>query len=115
MMKSAASAIGLSAGSTVERVAGTNRYLTCKAVNEKFADVLSGTALCIAKGLDFPDALAGGVYAAMKNSPLFLADGNKLTNEQTEYLKNKKATKFYVFGGTGAVSDTLVAVISNVR
>ncbi|MBR7008273.1 MAG: leucine-rich repeat protein [Ruminococcus sp.] len=115
MMKSAASAIGLSAGSTVERVAGANRYLTCKAVNEKFADVLSGTALCIAKGLDFPDALAGGVYAAMKNSPLFLADGNKLTNEQTEYLKNKKATKFYVFGGTGAVSDTLVAVISNVR
>ena len=115
MMKSAASAIGLSAGSTVERVAGANRYLTCKAVNEKFADVLSGTALCIAKGLDFPDALAGGVYAAMKNAPLFLADGNKLTNEQTEYLKNKKATKFYVFGGTGAVSDTLVAVISNVR
>lgn len=115
MMRSAAAAIGLSAGSTVERVAGANRYLTCKAVNEKFEDVLSGTALCIAKGLDFPDALAGGVYAAMKNAPLFLADGNKLSTEQTEYLKKKKASKFYVFGGTGAVSDTLVGAISSVR
>ena len=51
----------------------------------------------------------------MKNAPLFLADGNKLTNEQTEYLKKKKASKFYVFGGTGAVSDALVGAISSVR
>ena len=111
MMKKAGNALGLVFNKTITRVAGANRYATCVAVNNKFSDVLSGKSICIAKGLDFPDALAGGVFAAANKAPLFLAD-NKLTDEQTKYLKAKKASKLYVFGGTGAVPNSRVQSIS---
>lgn len=93
------------------RIAGQNRYETCISVNNKFKDILTGSTVCVAKGLDFPDALAGGVFAAQQKAPLFLAD-NTLKDEQKEYLKAKKADTFYVFGGTGAVTDKLVTEIT---
>ena len=117
MMKSAASALGLTSGKTVTRIAGKNRYATCVEVNKKFASAMPGTALCIATGADFPDALAGGVFAAVKSAPLFLVNNaaKKLDDTQTAYLKEKQAKKFFVFGGPGAVSDPTVNLVKNVR
>ena len=112
MMKNVASALGLTVNKTVQRVAGKNRYETCVAVNDKFADLLTGEGICVAKGLDFPDALAGGVYAAATKQALFLADGKKLQDCQSSYLKTKNAAKITVFGGTGAVTDELVKIIA---
>ncbi len=111
MMKNVATALGLKSGKTVVRVAGKNRYETCVAVNKKFKSVVSSEGICVAKGLDFPDALAGGVYAAKNKQALFLADGNKLQDVQSSYLKSKNAAKITALGGTGAVSDDLVKVI----
>ena len=112
MMKNVATALGLKVGSTVQRVAGANRYETCVAVNKKFKSVVSSDGICVAKGLDFPDALAGGVYAAKTRQALFLADGKKLQDVQINYLKSKNAGKLTVFGGTGAVPDDLVKLIA---
>ena len=112
MMKNVATALGLKSGKTVVRVAGANRYSTCVEVNNKFKDVLTGTGICVAKGLDFPDALAGGVYAAKTRQALFLADGKKLQDVQSSYLKGKNASKITVFGGIGAVPDDLVKLIA---
>ena len=112
MMKKAASALGLTVNKTVVRVAGKNRYETGAAVNKKFKSVLTGDGICVAKGLDFPDALAGGVYAAATKQALFLADGKKLLDCQSTYLKGKNAAKITVFGGTGAVTDELVKLIA---
>ena len=112
MMKNVATALGLKVGSTVQRVAGANRYETCVAVNKKFKSVVSSDGICVAKGLDFPDALAGGVYAAATKQALFLADGKKLQDCQNTYLKSKNAGKITVFGGTGAVPDDLVKLIA---
>ena len=112
MMKNVANALGLTLNKTVQRVAGKNRYETCVAVNNKFAGLLTGKGICVAKGLDFPDALAGGVLAAKNRIPLFLADGKKLLDCQNTYLKGRKASKLYVLGGTGAVSDELVMLIA---
>ena len=112
MMKNVATALGLTSGKTVVRVASKNRYETCVAVNNKFKSVLSSDGICVAKGLDFPDALAGGVYAAAKKQALFLADGKKLQDVQNSYLKSKNAGKITVFGGTGAVPDSLVKLIA---
>lgn len=92
---------------TITRVAGENRYATCIEVNNAFKDILTGDGICVAKGLDFPDALAGGVFAALKKMPLFLADGS-LKDVQTGYLGNKDISSVYVFGGTGAVPDELI-------
>ena len=112
MMKNVANALGLTVNKTVQRVAGKNRYETCVAVNNKFKSVLTGDGICVAKGLDFPDALAGGVYAAATKQALFLADGKKLQDFQNSYLKSKNAGKITVFGGTGAVPDDLVKLIA---
>ena len=90
----------------VERIWGKNRYETCIAINTKFADVLSGDHICAAKGLDFPDALAGGVFAAKRKAPLMLAD-NALSNSQITYLRKKNAKTTYVFGGIVAVPEAL--------
>ena len=117
MMKTAASALGLTSGKTVTRVYGANRYATCVAVNKAFASSMTGTALCIATGADFPDALAGGVFAAIKSAPLFLVNNaaKKLDDTQTAYLKEKQAKKFFVFGGPGAVSDPTVNLVKAVK
>lgn len=111
MMKKAGDALGLEAGKTVTRVAGKNRFATCIAVNDTFKDVLTGKAVSVATGSDFPDALAGGVFAAMNKTPLFLA-GKSLDADQTKYLTDKKANGVFVFGGTGAVSDDLAQQIA---
>ena len=100
MMKKAGAALGV----TPTRIFGANRFDTCVAVNEKFANVLGGNTICVATGMDFPDALAGGVFAAQKKAPLFLASG-KLSDKQKKYIKTKAAGSIYVFGGTGAVSN----------
>ena len=108
MMNKAKNALGLD---TITRVAGANRYATCIEVNNTFKDHLTGNGICVAKGLDFPDALAGGVFAALKKMPLFLADGS-LKDVQTNYLGNKDISNVYVFGGTGAVPNDLVERIA---
>ena len=102
----------LLADSSVIRVAGRNRYETCTAVNTRFSSTLSVSGICVAKGLDFPDALAGGVYAAKTAQPLFLADGSSLQACQKTYLKDKNPAKITAIGGKGAVSDALIGVIA---
>ena len=111
MMNKAANALGLKVNKDVSRIWGKNRYQTCVEVNSKFKNVLTGNGICIAKGLDFPDALAGGVLAAFKGMPLFLAD-KVMIDAQTNYLKEKSADSIYIFGAQGAVSDDLVQQIS---
>jgi len=106
MATKAAKALGLAKAT---RVAGANRFETCVAVNEKFADVLGGDMLCVATGMDFPDALAGGVYAANNNAPLFLINGklktSNLNDKQKAYLIEKKPSSITAFGGTSVVPD----------
>ena len=92
---------------SIKRIAGENRYTTCAQVNKQFADVLSGKAVCVAKGLDFPDALAGGVFAAMTRSPILLAD-DSFDDSYGELLGGRDLWKIYVFGGKAAVPDELV-------
>ena len=110
MMNSAVSALGIE---KAERLSGKNRYLTCLEVNKKFADVLTGSMVCAATGADFPDALAGGVYAALNKAPLLLVNGKEsLSAEQKAFLAEKKANSTAVFGGTGVVPEELAKSIS---
>lgn len=103
MMNKAGSALGV----TPKRISGANRYETCINVNKTFANRFKRKGVFIAKGLDFPDALAGGVLAASLEAPILLAD-KALQSTQKEYLKSKKPNLFYVLGGTNAIPDKLV-------
>ena len=107
MMKTAGDALGIEP----IRISGKNRFETNVAINETFKEVLTGNCVRAATGADFPDALAGGVYAALNKAPMLLVSGD-LTQQQTDYLKNKNAQRVVVFGGKGAVSDELVDKIA---
>ena len=103
-------------GKTVQRFDGTDRYATCVRINNAFKSTLTGDSVCIAKGYNFPDALAGGVYAAKQKAPLFLADKldarATISKTQANYLYIKNPSKLYIFGGETAVPTALVKTIS---
>ena len=112
MMKKAGDALGVKP----TRVFGKNRFETCVAVNNNFKSVLNGDTICIATGLDFPDALAGGVFAAKNKTPLLLINGKAatltLSDKQQSYLTTKAPKKLYVFGGTGVVPDSHIQTVA---
>ena len=107
MMNKAGDALGI----TPTRLAGKNRYETCVEVNKAFDDIFESDELCIATGKDFPDALAGGVFAARKKAPLLLAAG-QISETQSALLKSKAPMTLDIFGGIGAVPDAVVEQIS---
>ncbi len=95
--------IGKAGPKTVNRVFGKSRYATCIEINKAFETVFGGVNICVATGTNFPDALAGGVFAAKNNAPLVLVP-TKLTDVQTDYIDEVNPSNIYIFGGTGAVS-----------
>ncbi|KLU66048.1 N-acetylmuramoyl-L-alanine amidase LytC precursor [Desulfosporosinus acididurans] len=90
--------------SNIVRIAGTDRYETSLAVAQYF-NLLTGN-VCIATGNNFPDALAGSVYAANHDAPIILADGN-LSDQVINYLKATKLTGATLFGGEAVVSKDI--------
>ena len=113
MMSKAAKALGLQKAT---RIAGKDRYSTCVAVNDAFKNVLTGKMICVATGTNFPDALAGGVYAAAKKSPIMLVNGKTssltLTDTQKSFLKGRTINAITVLGGRGAIPSAHVLTVS---
>lgn len=60
--------------SGIMRYFGSNRYMTALEVNNAFESVFPDRDLVFATGENYPDALAGGVYAAKKGVPLLLTN-----------------------------------------
>ena len=96
---------------TVKRIAGSNRYETCLAVNKTFAGILTGKSVCFTTGQNYPDALAGGVLAAKNKAPVVIADG-ELTASQKSYLSGRAPTKIFTFGGCGASISVIQSAIN---
>jgi len=91
----------------VERVAGANRYETAIAAS-KSAYPDGASNVVIATGLDYPNALTGGVLAATLGAPLLLVKdtGDSLSPVLAE-IQRLGATKVYILGGTDAVSQAI--------
>ena len=90
----------------VTRLSGSNRYYTCYYVNKEFSS-LWGRSVCAATGTDFPDALAGGVFAAKKFALLVLTSPT-VSEPQYKYFEAHPAKSVFVFGGAGAVSEAAI-------
>ena len=88
---------------TTARVYGKDRYKTSVAIADHFFKTPS--AVTIATGTNFPDALAGGVLAARKAVPLILAS-EVLGSWEDELIKSRKPNMFYVFGGKSVVKTS---------
>jgi putative cell wall-binding protein len=94
-------------GFAVERLAGDDRYDTAVDIAE--ADAEDPTAVVVATGETFPDALAGGAYAGRLGAPLLLV-GDDLPDGVAEYLHEHADTiqVLVVLGGGGAVPQDVM-------
>lgn len=92
----------------VTRLGGTNRYETAKIIADQFFPTSSTAAL--AYGRNFPDALAGGVNAAMHAAPVLLVEDDRVPPEIAGYLTDKKDSldSIIIYGGTAVVQDSVV-------
>ncbi len=100
------------AGLTVQRVAGATRYDTAKKVSEQVdLDATASKTVFLATGTNFPDALAASSLAAAMKAPIMLTRPTDLPAETLVALKAYSPTRVVVVGGTGAVSDGVLASV----
>jgi putative cell wall-binding protein len=89
---------------------GADRFATSALVAQKFFPTPKVVAL--ASGLNFPDALAGGPYAGSLGGPVLLVPPTgALPSGVQAYLSAQRASigGSFLFGGTAAVGDNLLA------
>ena len=89
------------------RLGGASRSDTARLIAQEFFPNPQSAAMVY--GWDFPDALTGGVNAARINAPILLVNKQQLTDATEQYLINMKNTlnRLIIYGGGGAVSDTI--------
>jgi hypothetical protein len=100
-------------GLTVNRIAGPNRQATAIALFEFAAQKLNwkATHVNLARGDNWPDALAGGPHAGEEKAPVLLAGGrDDLSATTRDFLRKHSATiaSIDVLGDATAVSDPVV-------
>jgi len=84
------------------RLSGINRFATSAEVIQ--ANPPEGRILYIATGLNFPDALTGGVIATTNLSNILLIPQAGPTEIQIQLLQTLQGRKVIALGGEGAVS-----------
>jgi LAS superfamily LD-carboxypeptidase LdcB/putative cell wall-binding protein len=93
-------------GGPLTRIAGTDRYATAAAVSaHAFPD--GAAVVHVATGANYPDALSGGVAAAVGGGPLLLVAPGKIPASVDLELRRLAPERIVVLGGTGAVSAAL--------
>ncbi len=95
----------------VKRLGGNDRYETAEAIAKELESILGKGSIekvYVATGLDFPDALAASGAAAKDGCPVVLT-GDHLPAATAQAIQALGADEAVVLGGTGAVSDTVVA------
>ena len=85
-------------GYDVKRLAGEDRYETNIAILEEAG--VEGEDIIISTGTNYADSLS----ASAAKKPILLVN-HKLEDSHRQFLKDAKAGKFYVVGGTMAVSS----------
>jgi putative cell wall-binding protein len=96
-----------------DKLVGADRYETANLVYNRFSNVWS---VPVATGTDFPDALAGGAYAANLGMPLLLTDPKNLSPNVGSIAKatfhQNGVRDFIILGGPVAVSDYVLYQLS---
>lgn len=92
---------------------GTDRYATSVAVAGAFFS--APTALGVATGVSFPDALSGGGLLGHLGVPLVLVSTSSVPSSAATYVTGVKSTvtKAYLFGGVNTVTQATQDAIDN--
>ncbi|MEA3511657.1 MAG: cell wall-binding repeat-containing protein [Actinomycetota bacterium] len=98
--------------STISRIAGSNRYETAALISRSHFEPDAATAY-IAVGTNFPDALAGGVAAAVRDAPVLLTASDMLPASTALELDRLRPQEIVILGGAGVVSPAVEAHLSS--
>ncbi|MDR1961349.1 MAG: S8 family serine peptidase [Gracilibacteraceae bacterium] len=94
------------------RLAGDDRYDTSASV--LYDRPPAGANLYIATGRNFPDALTGGLLAALNSSSIMLVSPDGLTERQKSLLASLRGKNVVTLGGAGSVSEELLAEVRKI-
>lgn len=114
--------------SQITRISGASRYDTALKVADYFINVFTAKSIAFATGENYPDALAGGVFAAKKGMPVLLTN-EKLSAEQSssifltayayndslsftenlvDFIERFAPEEVFIFGGEKAVPNEII-------
>ncbi len=93
-----------------KRIAGANRYETAVQISQ---NIDSPEAVVLARGDDFPDALAGTPLAYNLNAPLLLTRSDLIPGIVMDEIDRINPESVYVLGGEAAISDNVVEQLSD--
>jgi ell wall binding domain 2 (CWB2) len=88
-----------------QRIQGASRYDTAIEISKQ--GWTTSNTVVLAKGSDFPDALAGGPLAYYHNVPILLTDGKALTAVTKKEISRLNAKKVIILGSVGAISKAV--------
>ncbi|MBD8023312.1 cell wall-binding repeat-containing protein [Microbacterium gallinarum] len=94
-----------SAGYSVARYGGADRYATAAAINDSFFGYGSTDTLFLATGGNFPDALAGAAMAGRLAAPLYITSPGCVPTSVRESISQLGATKNVILGSASVVSS----------
>ncbi|MCK8114889.1 cell wall-binding repeat-containing protein [Anaerosoma tenue] len=98
-------------GIDVTRISGADRYATSRAVADHLAGMGYTESCYVARGDDFPDALALAPLAAQFAGPVLLTQTNSLPSATLGALRSYGYEYALVAGGTSAVSAAVYDAI----
>lgn len=98
-------------GKYVDRISGINRFETATAISK--SEWETADTVLLAKGYDFPDALAGVPLAYKLDAPILLTYQDKLPEETVGELKRLQTKNVIILGGKGAISTEVEGKIKN--
>ncbi len=96
---------------SLPRISGANRYATAACISKE--GWATSSTVILARGDDFPDALAGAPLAYKFNCPILLTNSTFLSAETEAEIQRLGATEVVILGGTGAISSAVEKKLTN--
>ncbi|WP_440711608.1 cell wall-binding repeat-containing protein [Herbiconiux sp. YIM B11900] len=94
---------------TVTRVGGADRFEASVNINK--ASFGTATTAYLATGLNYPDALVGGVISGKNRSPLYVVQTNCVPQATLDDIARIGATKVVLLGGPNSLSDRVFNLV----
>lgn len=95
------------------RIAGADRFATAVEVSKAAFPNAGVPVVYVAKGSDFPDALAGSAAAFHAGGPLLLVTSNGIPSTTANELTRLQAGNIKVLGGAGSISETVLQALGS--
>ncbi|MFL0195419.1 cell wall-binding repeat-containing protein [Clostridium sp. WILCCON 0269] len=94
------------------RIEGQDRYETSVKVSQIIG---TSNGVVIASGENFPDAISVAPIAAANQMPILLTTSDRLPDSVKNFISNNNISKYYVVGGTSAISDNAISNLNNYK